>query len=584
MFFYFTEYGISFTTLKKEIFHIGRVTTLTKLQRQRRIISSIHKLNKNPITNINMNTAIFNPVHTSLLGNLETIPEFVKLAFHSCSSTYHGRQTYLKNRTDENMLMSKNNISFIPNYIEELTKWFVKEQTVKMAFLKLLQYWRYSKYKNRMLNVEDPVTMMVPIKPIYIFDMHCGGVYVFEASSLKKRIECELTYAQWLFPCSTHPKNPLTNIEFTECQRIAILKHLRKENQSSWLFEAYRSCNWNLNIFKLYYKIPLKIAALKEIVRNPSSEEAIEYMQEFIDYHLSYHKSSSDARSYRKILNWAVEYEYNTLYMRKWLKLFEENYTYIILHTIEDVDYNDTIEYYDHKQNLYRKTLALLNDHDEYKSLKLKYLKTREIKISFHVSDANEPAVSEEIFPGIPIHQIPLDIETLEYIPLQVNIQLQEEQKEEEENDEDYTEQYIAQEPDDEEMKEELEECINTSDVQVNSSCTSMNETNEMNETNQIIQSESAKIIQRFYRKYISCESLHKKQRTNRIVIKLPNGSIRIMCNLSTEINDDANVEQYLQQHMEELTEQPLEELHPSEQPTQQPTEQPMEETLESQF
>jgi hypothetical protein len=287
-------------------------------------------------------------------------------------------------------------------------------------------------------------------------------------------------------------------------------------------------------------------------------------------------------------LNWAVEYEYDTPYMRKWLKLFEENYTYIILHTIEDVDYNDTIEYYDHKQSLYKKTYALLNDHDEYKSLKLKYLKTREIKISFHVSDANEPAVSEEIFPGIPMHQIPFDVDIVDYTPIEVHIHLQEEQNEDEENVDDHTEEYVAEESDDEEtvkdsddeetvkesddeeMKEELQECINTSDVQVNSSCTIINEYIE------IIRSDSAKIIQRFYRNYISCKSLHKKQRSNRIVIRLPNGSIRIMCNLSTEIDDDAIVEQHLQQHMEELTEQPLEELNSSEQP--------MEESLESQF
>jgi len=144
-----------------------------------------------------------------LLSKAANIPITALIHFCSCPSTFKGRQLYLSEKQKEYFIMcTLLKRPFFECEILSLTHWFIMEQKYKIAFKKLLNHWLYNKYKDRKLNTEDPVTLQEPENPVHVFDVNRRGMYIFEASCLKKRIETELMYSEWLFPEPKHPKNP----------------------------------------------------------------------------------------------------------------------------------------------------------------------------------------------------------------------------------------------------------------------------------------------------------------------------------------------------------------------------------------
>jgi hypothetical protein len=169
-----------------------------------------------------------------------------------------------------------------------------------------------------------------------LFDCKSRGFYQFEASSLKKHIESALTYSEWHFPTPRHPKNPFTNIEFTEGQMIKIMKSLYKYEYSSWILESYKASNWNLNLFRFDNLTKLKLESIKELKRNPNTPETNEYLQNFIEE--QYDSNEINRKSTLEILNWAVKNKMDHPYMKDWLNLLIEFYN---IKTRNNIYYND---------------------------------------------------------------------------------------------------------------------------------------------------------------------------------------------------------------------------------------------------
>jgi len=307
-----------------------------------------------------------------LLSKAANIPVNALIHFCSCPATFKGRHMYYKERlADHSRMSTLLKRPFFVCELETLTKWFRLEQQLKFTFKKLLNHWIYHKYKGRQLNTEDPVTLQVPENPVYLFDVNRRGIYTFEASCLKKRIETELFYSEWLFPEPKHPKNPLTNIEFTECQKLSILQSLRQKGYGSWAFEAYRALCWNLEQFQVHYQTPLKLASLHDLIKNPSSEETIDYLQEFIEEQYDYHNiSQGGVRISITVLSWAVEHEYSTPYMKQWLKLFEEYMKLKITIGVEEHTPEERRAY----NTIYRQTKAQFNKQEDYTALQKRYM------------------------------------------------------------------------------------------------------------------------------------------------------------------------------------------------------------------
>jgi hypothetical protein len=226
--------------------------------------------------------------------------------------------------------------------LREKEHWLLLESKCRTAFRILVSRWLFKRYSNRMVNTEDPATLSEPVQPIYVFDASARGTYVFEASSLRKSMERDLNYCDWLFPEPFHPKNPLTNLPFHMGHRIYILQQLRAYNQGSWILESYSQVKWNLKVFRDIFMVPLKTRALQDICRNPTSEETIDYMSEFIEDHYDYHEIHRP--EILTVLKWAIKHTPTHEYMLEWLDAFKHFYSIQIIYGEHYIENNYTIQ------------------------------------------------------------------------------------------------------------------------------------------------------------------------------------------------------------------------------------------------
>jgi hypothetical protein len=276
-----------------------------------------------------------------LFSIVEKLPLSVHIHFGGCPQTFHRRHSYLKQKTKQYISMcSLLKQPFFEQEYLQMAYWFEKEQRCKHHFLQLVQCWLYKRYKGRMLNTEDPVTLCIPKIPVYLFDIQRRGSYIFEATTLKQHMESELFYSEWLFPQTKHPKNPFTNLEFRECQRIHLISTLRTLNRGSWALEAYQSLKWDLERLKAEYAIPLKLSALTSMLRTPTSDETIEFMEEFIEKQIRINKLTKEFQTTFPILKWAVVFAADSSYIQQWRMLFQKYYSYSIVHGLDINEYD----------------------------------------------------------------------------------------------------------------------------------------------------------------------------------------------------------------------------------------------------
>ena len=220
------------------------------------------------------------------------------------------------------------------NRLKRLRFWIRKDQHIRTVLRRFVQIWLYKQYKKRFINTEDPATLAEPRKPIFLFDTKIRGMYVFDAFSLRKCIQMNLTFTDWMFPEPSHPKNPLTNLPFTMPQILSIFQQLRAANATCWWIEAYYQSKFDLNVIKKVFCIPLKLNSLTELVRNRSSEEYIDYLQEFIEEQFDAH--DIDFMAHLTILKWAASHLPNDSYMIEWGQAMFEFKKVRILYSISD--------------------------------------------------------------------------------------------------------------------------------------------------------------------------------------------------------------------------------------------------------
>jgi hypothetical protein len=260
----------------------------------------------------------------------------VKIIFSQNKYNLKARTKY-KERVERRIKQyrEKNSI-FLPIFEEEykyLCVWMAKERRVR-TFMKILySKWLHRKCKNRLLNTDDPCTLLPPVKVIKFFDPSSRGFYQFEAISLKKQFETSLQYSEWLFPKPSHPKNPLTNIPFNEGQSILIVDSLRKHGYGSWFIEAYRSVRWNITHFTKENSTSLKINSITQLCRNPNYET-----QEFLDDFIvnQFEANGLNNLSMKTTLRWAVKHKLDDDYMKRWLNLMKDYYVIKYRNNITD--------------------------------------------------------------------------------------------------------------------------------------------------------------------------------------------------------------------------------------------------------
>ena len=272
----------------------------------------------------------------SLLSICKDLPMNIRITFSQIKNNIRSRQRYKERIEKQIQCYREKNSRFLPIFEAEyasLCVWTKREQKVRTFIRILVHKWIQKKYKDRILNTEDPCTLLPPVKTIKLFDHACRGFHQFEASSLKKQFETSLQYSEWLFPKPTHPKNPFTNLPFNEGQRITIVNSLRKYGYGSWFIEAYRNSGWNLVHFTIDNSINLRINSITQLCKNPNHETQ-EFLDEFITN--QYTENEINKPIILTVLKWAVKNRIDDLYMKKWLQLMKEYYTIKYRYSISD--------------------------------------------------------------------------------------------------------------------------------------------------------------------------------------------------------------------------------------------------------
>ena len=219
--------------------------------------------------------------------------------------------------------------------------WFFRNQVLRTAFKRLAQVWLYKKYRVRHLNSVDVATLEEPKKPVYIYDARAKGVYMFEAATLRRSINAELSFTDWLFPDPQPPRNAWTNCPFTIPQLLTIRKSLYIHEMCSVFLESYKQVKWDLLQYLETYKIPIKLAGLQNMLRNKTSEEYIVLLSEFIEDEFEYH--DIEYASTLTILKWSVVYCSSDPYIQQWTDTFEDYNRICIINSSRVLDRADAL-------------------------------------------------------------------------------------------------------------------------------------------------------------------------------------------------------------------------------------------------
>jgi hypothetical protein len=304
----------------------------------------------------------------SLLCRHPDIPASIKITLATEGKSFLERRAYIERKTLENIrfirfinaaprlnmaIPKQKSCGFLDDYLQETKKWFALEQKVRFQLRRLVQMWLFKRYKERMLNDTDPCTLEPISTPVRIFDTQARGYYQFDAKSLRRTLEFNLGFQDWMFPDPRIPKNPLTNMNFNYGQLLEIQKGIRQAGLGSWLMEGFAAANWSVEQFKLNYSVPLKLHAIQTLYKNPQTEQMQEFLVEFIEDQWEDHEIPSTAT--KTILRWAVVHEMDDPYMQKWLDVWYEYFKLKVQYGLRDASS-------DRLNVVLAKTLLLLED------------------------------------------------------------------------------------------------------------------------------------------------------------------------------------------------------------------------------
>ena len=153
----------------------------------------------------------------------------------------------------------------------------------RFLFRKLLHHMRVRRLK--VANVEDIVTMEPPKKLVELVDWKSKQKYRFEAATLMRDITCRLLTHDGFFEDPQEPRNPFTNIPFTQSQMISVWNSISQAGISvSVAFTAYRLARYDMAKFALYNSILIKLNAHTQTMKDIKSYSYRERMLDFISF------------------------------------------------------------------------------------------------------------------------------------------------------------------------------------------------------------------------------------------------------------------------------------------------------------
>ena len=209
-----------------------------------------------------------------------------------------------------------------------IRKAIAKVLKARFLFRKLLHHMRVRRLK--VANTEDIFTMEAPKKLIELVDWPSKQKYRFEAATLMRDITCRLMTHDGFFQDPQQPRNPFTNIPFTQAQSISLWNSISAAGiPVSVAFTAFRLARYKLCIFSLHNSSLIKLNALRKTMKDVKSYHFKERLIDFITFCYSEEILQCNVLP----LNYCIANYPNHPQLCRWAKLCEDFYEAEILYS-----------------------------------------------------------------------------------------------------------------------------------------------------------------------------------------------------------------------------------------------------------
>jgi hypothetical protein len=224
------------------------------------------------------------------IPNCFNASESIKYKFSLLETVFSFRE--IKNKIAENIRNMKFRFDFThkeqwkppQQFVSYMTSFYAKQENewnkVRAIYYRLFKFrqvllplifkWQIKKCLKNCKNVEDPVTMEVPKKPVTIIDFKKRMCFVYDARALRKTIENRLLLSDYMFPEPKEPVNLLTNEPFNLGQLISVFNQCLKYGEFSWMIESLKNLNGDLSLFAIHNKQKLKIESINTFFKKSS--------------------------------------------------------------------------------------------------------------------------------------------------------------------------------------------------------------------------------------------------------------------------------------------------------------------------
>ena len=183
-------------------------------------------------------------------------------------------------------------------------------------------------------NVNDPVTLDPPQKPIHVIDYANRLSYVYDASTLKRTIENRILFSDYMFPDPKPPINMLSNEPFTRGQLFSIIDACTAYGEFSWILDRFLHCDCVLNVFEVRYKQNLKLEAISSYFKNQKLYAKDTIIDFFGAYLEAYHMDDTILESFADLYEKCLEGKRMHPYIQQWISITKR---YYIAKEVDDV-------------------------------------------------------------------------------------------------------------------------------------------------------------------------------------------------------------------------------------------------------
>ena len=188
---------------------------------------------------------------------------------------------------------------YIGNLKELVYEAYIKESRLKFLFKRFLALWRVHKMDKSCESGVDPITLVEPVKPVYVYDWANKKKFVFDAKSLATLIESKLMYQEYGFSMPQYPRNPNNNVDFTYKQLVSIYFQFKDYGELRWGFNTIREYNFSLSRWIMYHKSALTMNSIKKSISLLDTTEDRELFTDFIFAKLDKLRFVTNINAYR---------------------------------------------------------------------------------------------------------------------------------------------------------------------------------------------------------------------------------------------------------------------------------------------